>query len=82
MSSNEEVTQKKSAGRPKKNADAEHKEQPKAFLTRARSNTSLYEIYFEGGGEVPQALKGLYTSHTEAQRAAASYANSRRKYYK
>ena len=81
MSSNEEQVVKKAPGRPKNNPDAVYKEQPKAFLTRSAPNTSLYEVYLEGGGEVPKVLKGLYTSRTTALKAAESYTNSRRKFY-
>jgi hypothetical protein len=33
----------------------------------AAGKGSLREVYWEGGGEVPQALKGLYTSVQDAQ---------------
>lgn len=32
------------------------------------NGTGMYKIQFEGGGEVPDALKGLYTSHYFAQK--------------
>lgn len=79
MSHDEEAPKK--VGRPKKDPDSVAKERTKSFLTRNRRNTALYEIYVENGGEVPQVLKGLYTTPTEAQKAAEHYKNTRRKYY-
>ena len=33
----------------------------------------MREIYWEGGGEVPPALNGLYTSIQDAQKGIAKY---------
>jgi hypothetical protein len=38
-----------------------------------QGNGSLKDIYWEGGGEVPQALSGLYTGHIAAQVAIDKY---------
>lgn len=36
-------------------------------------HTTLFEIKWEGGGELPDKLKGQYTSASEAKIAIASY---------
>ena len=59
----------------------EYKEKIKKFKTRIKSNTALYEIYFEDGGQMPEDLKSLYTSTAEAKKAIISYESSRRQYY-
>lgn len=42
----------------------------KQLLTRTRPNAgSMYEIYFEGGGQVPGKLTGLYSSAKAALQA-------------
>lgn len=35
----------------------------------------LYEIFYEGGGEVPDYLKGAFTSPIHCQRAIHKYIN-------
>lgn len=45
----------------------------KKFMTRVRPGGSLYEIYFEDGGQVPEYLKGGYTSSHRALAAAEVY---------
>lgn len=62
--------------------EKEYKERPKELRYRIEPGTSLYNIYFQDGGEVPKALKGLYTSSSEAQKSIISYEASRRKYIK
>lgn len=37
----------------------------------------LYKIEWNGGGEVSPKLKGLYTSHIEAQNAINMYENDK-----
>lgn len=48
----------------------------KKFMTRVRPGGSLYEIYFEGGGEVPEYLKGAYTSSHRALAASEEYVST------
>lgn len=80
MSSEEEVKKKtKKVGRPTK--DAEYKEKVKDFLVRVIPGTSLYEVYFKQGGEIPKALKSRYTSKVEAERQIKIYKATRRQYY-
>ena len=38
---------------------------------------NLYEIYYEGGGEVPAVLQSKYTDHRVAQRAIDEYLTAR-----
>lgn len=42
----------------------------KQLKARTRPNAgSMYEIYYEGGGQLPGHLTGLYSSELEATRA-------------
>jgi len=50
----------------------------KELKIRYASNNA-YEIYYEGGGEVPAALRGLFTDHRTAQRAIDEYLITRNK---
>ena len=43
------------------------------------SNGYGYTISWEGGGEVPAALSGMYTSPTEAHKSIEKYMRTRRK---
>lgn len=43
-----------------------------------KHGTSLFEVYFEGGGELPKELKGMYTSPTVAQAAIDGYLANRK----
>lgn len=43
----------------------------------AAGKGSLKEIYWEGGGEVPQVLTGLYTSLQDAQVSITKYMNDK-----
>lgn len=46
----------------------------KELLVRVRPNSgSLYEIYFENGGKLPEALKGLFSKPSEAQHVIDKY---------
>lgn len=38
---------------------------------------SLREVYWEGGGEVPQVLNGLYTSVQDAQSDISKYMSTK-----
>ena len=38
----------------------------------------MFRLSWEGGGEVPQALSGLYTSAAEAEKAKQAYLSTRR----
>jgi hypothetical protein len=57
------------------------KEPVKVFKTRIRPQTALYEVYLEDGGQLPEKLKSLYTSTTEATKQIQAYEANRRKYY-
>ena len=45
----------------------------KDLLTRRVPSGLYFEFYYEGGGEVPAFLKGLYTSKTFAEAAKRAY---------
>lgn len=46
----------------------------KAFVVELVPNSgTLYKIRFEGGGQVPEYLKGEYTSHAEANNRIKQY---------
>ena len=45
----------------------------KELLIRNSNGRSIYEVYYENGGELPKDLSGLYTSHSEAQKAINQY---------
>lgn len=46
----------------------------KQLLTRTRANAgSMYEIYFENGGQLPGSLTGLYSSQLEAEKAITTH---------
>lgn len=76
---NEEIVEEKPVRKSQKR-DA-YKEKVKEFKVRPRSNTSLYEVYFHDGGEIPKVLRGLYTSQAEAKRDIKLYEANRRQYY-
>jgi hypothetical protein len=61
---------------------SEYKEKVKELLFRIVPGTSLYEIHFEEGGEVPKALKSRYTSSAEAKKAIEMYKANRKQYHK
>lgn len=43
-----------------------------------KNNGYGYLVYWEDGGQVPEALSGLYTSPTEANKAIEAYLKTRR----
>lgn len=43
------------------------------------SRPNAYEVYYEGGGEVPDVLKGGYTSPALAQKAIDFYLQAKPK---
>ena len=45
----------------------------KDFVIGIKQNTRHYHISFEGGGEVPAALKGLFVKKGDAVRAIATH---------
>lgn len=47
--------------------------EPKELQVVKEVNSSLYRIKFEGGGELPKALSGRYTSTKLAQDAINNY---------
>lgn len=49
------------------------KEKGKNFIVMKAENTVLYRIGYEGGGEVPAILSGLYTKPEIAERAIQAY---------
>lgn len=52
----------------------------KELLTRyIKGNTHMVELYYEGGGEMPKAISGMYTSKTEALAAGNLYIQGRNK---
>jgi len=44
---------------------------------KVRSAGNLVELYYDGGGELPKELSGMYTSPTEALSAAKHYLTKR-----
>lgn len=48
-------------------------------IFQSNVNYSLYEIRFEGGGEVPKALKGQFTSPVLAQKRIYAFLNDKGK---
>lgn len=44
---------------------------------KIKGEGNLYKLYWANGGEMPQALTGLYTSRHEAEHAASVYLQSR-----
>jgi hypothetical protein len=46
---------------------------PKKKLEIVPNGKGMYQIKFQGGGEVPEILSGLYTSHYFANRDIARY---------
>lgn len=52
----------------------------KQLLTRpVKGMGTMLEVYYEGGGEVPEALSGQYTSRSVADTAIKTYLSTRRK---
>jgi hypothetical protein len=47
--------------------------QTKELLIRNSKGRSIYEVYYENGGELPRDLAGLYTSHKSAQASIDNY---------
>ncbi len=76
----EEILEEVKPKRKSKATDT-YKEKEKEFLVRNKSGTSLYEVYFEKGGEIPKTLNGLYTSQASAKKAIKLYEVTRRQFY-
>lgn len=49
----------------------------KDILLRRTKDGLFFETYFEGGGELPAALSGMYTDAYTAQKAIDKYINQR-----
>ena len=49
----------------------------KTLALRHVANTSLYRVVFEGGGEMPESLKGMFTGIKEANEAIRKYLEKR-----
>ena len=62
MSSSEDIVVEEKKVSTKKRKTEAYKEKVKPFAVRNRHNTSMYEVYFEEGGQIPAALGGAYTS--------------------
>lgn len=77
----EESTKAKPRPVRKSGFKGDYKEHVKEFLVRTRVQTSLYEVYFAQGGEIPGVLRGLYTSHAAAKKDIKSYEATRRQTY-
>jgi len=81
----EEVVEEKKKAKPrpvrKSGFKGDYKEHVKEFLIRPRHNSSLYEVYFKQGGEIPGVLRGLYTSQSEAKKDIKNYEATRRQTY-
>ena len=45
----------------------------KSLKTLPNPNGSLVVIAWEGGGQVPEELSGVYTTHSDAKRAIVSW---------
>jgi len=45
----------------------------KKFIPVYHQDTNLIKVIVQGGGRVPDILKGLYTSGTNAEKAIKSY---------
>lgn len=50
----------------------------KELRIKVADNTSMFEVYYYPGGQVPKALSGLYTSHAEAMKAIGAYEATKR----
>lgn len=48
------------------------------FIGKASGQSSMYRIMYEGGGEVPDILKGLWTSAPFAQGAIDGFLGSKK----
>lgn len=53
-------------------------EKGKELRIRPIENKSGYEVYFYPGGQVPMALTGAFTSHSEALKAISLYSPTKR----
>lgn len=51
----------------------------KELKVRKSKTPGLFEIYYEGGGELPATLKGKYTSPRDAKQAIHDYEISKPK---
>lgn len=62
---------------PKKTTETKTEDKPtpvkKELKSRLAKNTCLFEVYYEGGGELPKVLNSLYTTEAVAQRAIDAY---------
>lgn len=47
--------------------------QPRSLVLKQVVNTSLYKWVYDGGGQVPAYLRGMYTSPTDAKKAMERY---------
>ena len=47
--------------------------QPRSLVLKQVLNTALYKWVYDGGGQVPTYLRGMYTSPLDAQKAFDRY---------
>ena len=50
--------------------------QPRNMVLKSIVNTALYKWVYQGGGQVPTYLRGMYTSPTDAKKAMDRYIRS------
>ena len=56
----------------------ENKPKKELKIVHAGVNSNMYKIVYEGGGEVPNMLKGMWTSPLFAQGAINGYLNGKK----
>ena len=54
----------------------------KELAVRMQPNGRMYEIYYEGGGELPECLRSTYTTKRIARADLANYVNTKKKVQK
>jgi hypothetical protein len=58
---------------------APKKKERKELLIRSTQPYAMYEVYYEGGGEVPVTLSGVYNSKLMAQKDIDMYLAQRKR---
>jgi len=67
------MTDKVKESKSNKVSTVEAGKDKKNLIVMRKEGTTLWRIGFEGGGEVPQKLAGLYTSTKVAEQAIKDY---------
>lgn len=62
----------------KQTKEARTSTRPEKKLLVKPAPFSMYKVGYGGGGETPKELKGLFTSHTEAQKTLDTYLKKKR----